>query len=69
MLGMEDMVSRMWDNLISRPSGPYGFRFFIATDNRSDIRDTGRATGCSYGALALFLDDPDRDGEARRPFA
>jgi hypothetical protein len=29
MSGMEDIVYRMWNNLISRPAGPYGFRFLI----------------------------------------
>jgi hypothetical protein len=29
MLGIEDIAQRMWDNLTSRPSGTFGFRFLM----------------------------------------
>jgi hypothetical protein len=29
MFGMEDVVQRAWDNLVARPSGPFGFRFLM----------------------------------------
>jgi len=51
MLGIEDAAYQMWNNLISRPSGPYGFRFllqpamgaiFAIRDGLKDAR-TGRS--------------------------
>jgi hypothetical protein len=29
MLGIEDTAQRIWDNLISRPAGSFGFRFLV----------------------------------------
>jgi hypothetical protein len=72
MLGLEDVVSRMWDNLISRPSGPYGFRFlmqpaigaiFAIRDGIKDAR-----SGRSPYLATIVTERAKRGGRVREGF-
>jgi hypothetical protein len=72
MLGIEDIAHRMWDNLISRPGGTFGFRFlmqpamgmiFAVRDGLNDAR-----TGRSPYFWGIVTEPAKRGGRLREGF-
>jgi hypothetical protein len=66
MSEIQDLVSRIWENLLARPSGPLAFRFLIWPGVATKV--AGRdGTKDAYRALAILLDHPEKsEGASQR---
>jgi hypothetical protein len=73
VLGIEDIAQRIWDNLVSRPSGPFALRFLLQPTTativaiRDGLRDA--RTGRSPYLWTVLTDPTKRRGRLREGFA
>jgi hypothetical protein len=69
MIDVQDMLSRVWENLMARPSGPLAFRFLIQPMMaailavRDGIKDA--RTGRSPYFWTVVMDPQERHGRLR----